>query len=110
MTRPESAAPPSHYPVALVPGQFQEYYRKFSAAELLYDKINAFLSATLLLTLRLFLSGAIPSTLPSPTPSNWTYGYANIQEEDMTATARMTAAIAQNATAVTAVTALIVLT
>lgn len=26
---------PSHYPVALVPGQFQEYYRQYSAAELL---------------------------------------------------------------------------
>lgn len=25
----------SHYPVAIVPGQFQEYYRKYSAAELL---------------------------------------------------------------------------
>lgn len=35
-TRPENTAPPSHYPVALVPGQFQEYYRKLSAAELLY--------------------------------------------------------------------------
>lgn len=26
---------PSHYPVALVPGQFQEYYRTYNAAELL---------------------------------------------------------------------------
>lgn len=42
MTRPESVVPPSHYPVALVPGQFQEYYRKFSAAELLYVKFNTF--------------------------------------------------------------------
>lgn len=29
------ATKPSSYPVALVPGQFQEYYRKFSPAELL---------------------------------------------------------------------------
>lgn len=28
--------PLSHYPIALVPGQFQEFYRNFSAAELLY--------------------------------------------------------------------------
>lgn len=26
---------PSHYPVALVPGQYQDYYRKYSPAELL---------------------------------------------------------------------------
>lgn len=32
--RPSTTA--SHYPVALVPGQFQEYYRQYSAAELLY--------------------------------------------------------------------------
>lgn len=29
------APKPSNYPVALVPGQFQEYYRTYSAAELL---------------------------------------------------------------------------
>lgn len=33
MTRPKAA--PSTYPVALVPGQFQDYYRNYSAAELL---------------------------------------------------------------------------
>lgn len=27
--------PLTHYPIALVPGQFQEHYRTFSAAELL---------------------------------------------------------------------------
>lgn len=32
-TRPDTK--PSHYPIALVPGQFQEYYREYSAAELL---------------------------------------------------------------------------
>lgn len=36
LTRPEDTAPVSHYPIALVPGQFQEYYRKLSAAEILY--------------------------------------------------------------------------
>lgn len=33
MSRPTPV--PSNYPVALVPGQFQEYYRNYSAAELL---------------------------------------------------------------------------
>lgn len=33
MNRPKP--PPSIYPVALVPGQYQDYYRNYSAAELL---------------------------------------------------------------------------
>lgn len=36
MVRPPEETAPSNYPVALVPGQFQEYYRRFNAAELLY--------------------------------------------------------------------------
>lgn len=31
--RPKTEA--AHYPVALVPGQYQEYYRKYSPAELM---------------------------------------------------------------------------
>lgn len=33
--RNRPAPKPSNYPVALVPGQFQEYYRTYSAAQLL---------------------------------------------------------------------------
>lgn len=36
MVRPPEETAPSYYPVALVPGQFQEYYRSYNAAELLY--------------------------------------------------------------------------
>lgn len=36
MTHADAVGPPTDYPLALVPGQFQEYYRKIDAAELLY--------------------------------------------------------------------------
>lgn len=38
----QSRPPPtaSNYPVALVPGQFQENYRQYSAAELLYVPLS----------------------------------------------------------------------
>lgn len=36
MVRPPAETAPSDYPIALVPGQFQEYYRSYNAAELLY--------------------------------------------------------------------------
>lgn len=41
MVRPPEETAPTYYPVALVPGQFQEYYRTYNAAELLYVIYNS---------------------------------------------------------------------
>lgn len=75
---------PSSYPLALVPGQFQEHYRQYSAAELLWVMKRFAMPQTKVIAADItilfvsFFADAIQSIPLSPIRINWIENFVSI--------------------------------